>query len=79
MKHGNIGGIENNYLASNAHLMDEKGMTVLHLAFEAHSVSPPVISKLLDIVHPHVRTYDGLTPLDLARKNLRLREGTGKY
>lgn len=65
----NFEGIANVPFINDPHLMDENGMTVLHLAVSKHYRSPPCTAKLLDgIVHPHVVTCEGLTPLDLARQ-----------
>lgn len=79
LKHRNLGGIGAIDVISDAHLMDDRGMTVLHWALEDHYISPSIVSKLLNSVHPHVMTYDGLTPLDLARKLLPKSEGFSKY
>ena len=52
--------------------MDNNGMTILHLAATEGYCSPVCAAKLLDgLVHPHVVTLEGLTPLDLARKELK--------
>lgn len=79
LKHRNVGGIGGVNIVSDAHLLDERGMTILHWALEENYLRPSIVLQLLDVVHPHVMTYDGLTPLDLARKKLTLNEGTSKY
>lgn len=79
VEYSNVAGIEEMNVISDAHLMDERGMTILHWALKENYVRPSVVAQLLEIVHPHVMNYDGLTPLDLAKKNLKLSEGTSKY
>lgn len=79
VKYGNVAGIEEMKVIGDAHLMDERGMTFLHCALEENYVKPSVVEQLLDMVHPHVMTYDGLTPLDLAKKKLKCNEGTISY
>lgn len=72
VKYSNVAGIETLNVLSDAHLTDEKGMTILHWALEKGFINLSVLEKLLDVIHPHVTTCDGLTPLDLAHK-LRLK------
>lgn len=79
MKYQNVGGIGGVDIISDAHLIDERGMSMLHWALEKECISPSFIAKLLNMVHPHVMTYDGLTPLDQARKELKHSEGSSKF
>lgn len=78
LKYHNIGGIGTLSIITDPHLIDERGMTVLHWALKEDHFSPSLIARLVDVVHPHVMTYDGLTPLDLARQMLRRKAGTSK-
>ncbi|KAK8392492.1 hypothetical protein O3P69_014690 [Scylla paramamosain] len=64
----NIEGIANLCFINDPHWMDKNGMTILHLAVTETYCSLLCTAKLLDgIIHPHVVTLEGFTPLDLAR------------